>query len=481
MSLSAALVGANVALSNASRQIAVVSGNIDGANVPGYARKTLLLETGPDGYAEAVAIGRATEQALQTASMDATSKASGAAALSGVYDQLEQVFGATSSSNPMAMLSTLQNSLQQLSSQPSNVAAASSVVQQAQTMVDALHSAMTQITGIRQQANDQLGDAVKTLNSLLGQFQTVNTAITAGTGTSTDITSQLDQRDTILSQISQYVGVSAVQRPDGSMALYTDSGVVMFDGIPREVKLAPGALTTGAAGPTLTIDGTDVTSSTSPMKLQTGTIAALIQARDQTAVNAQSQLDELARNLINGFAEKDPAGVQPDQAGMFTNAGSVTLPGNALVTGLAGSISIADSVKNNPMLVRDGGISGAAYTMNTTNAVEYSDRINQLIDVFNAPQSFDPSVSLVGTASLTSYASSTMNIFEAARQKATQSASETKVTQDRATQTLSNATGVNMDDETSKMLEIQRSYQLAAKMVSTIDGMFQSLLTSVGR
>ena len=174
MSLSAALVGANTALSNASRQIAVVSGNIDGANVPGYARKTLLLETGPDGYAEAVAIGRATEQALQTASMDATSKASGAAALSGVYDQLEQVFGASSSSNPMAMLSTLQNSLQQLSSQPSNLAGASTVVQQAQSMVDALHSATTQITSIRQHANDQLGDAVKTLNDLLSQFQAVN-------------------------------------------------------------------------------------------------------------------------------------------------------------------------------------------------------------------------------------------------------------------------------------------------------------------
>jgi flagellar hook-associated protein 1 FlgK len=265
------------------------------------------------------------------------------------------------------------------------------------------------------------------------------------------------------------------------MALYTDSGVVMFDGIPRQVKLAPGALSTGAPGPTLTIDGADVTSSTSPMKVQTGTIAALIQARDTIAVNSQSQLDELARNLINGFAEKDPAGALPDQAGLFNNAGSVTLPGSSLISGLAGSITVADSVKTNPMLIRDGGISGAAYQMNTTNAVEYSDRINQLIDVFNTPQSFDTSVSLVASASLTSYASSTMNIFEAARQKSTQSASETKVTQDRATQTLSNATGVNMDDETSKMLEIQRSYQIAAKMISTIDGMFQSLLQSVGR
>lgn len=485
MSLSAALVGANAALSNASRQVTIVSTNIDGANVPGYARKTLLLQTGADGYAEAVAIGRATEKALQSASMDATTKASGASTLSGLYDQLEQVLGATSSANPMALLSNLQNSLQQMTSQPSNVAAATAVVEQAQALVDGLHAATDKVNSIRQQANAQLGDAATTLNGLLKQFGDANATIASGYNTNKDVTAALDQRDQVLAQISQYVGVSTVQRPDGSMALYTDSGVVMFDGNARDVKLTTGPLAPGAAGPALTIDGVDVTSATSPMKVKNGTIAALTQARDVVAINAQGQLDELSRNLINVFAEADRTAspTQPTLPGLFTYSGAPAMPGNSYVAGLAGDIQVAASVKQTPMLIRDGGISSSnpAYLANTTGAVDFSDRINELIENFSSQQTFDTSVAVVGTASLTSFAASAMNVFESDRQKATNSASETKVIQDRATQSLSNATGVNLDDETSKMLEIQRAYQISAKLISTIDGMFQALLNSAGK
>lgn len=484
MSLTAALASANTALSNASRQASVVSNNISGANVPGYARRNLLIETGPDGQAEAVAIGRATDTALQAASMDANSKASAASTLSGMYGQLEQVMGASSTTNPMAMMSALQNSLQQLSASPSNEAAATGVVQSAQSLVDSLHAATTQITSVRAQANDQLSQAVASMNDLLSQFATVNTSIVTGTAAKSNISSDLDKRDAILSNLSQYVGVSTVKRSDGSMALYTDSGVVMFDGLPRTVAMAASAnLTSGTSGPPLTIDGVDVTSTTSPMQVKTGSIAALANIRDGIAVTGQSQLDEIARNLINAFSETDQSATPtlPNQPGLFTYGGAPAMPGNSLVSGLAGEIQVAASVTQNPMLIRDGGISSpnSAYTSNTTAAPDFSDRINQLINAFSTQQTFDPNVSMVTSASLTSYASSTMNMFESARQKADQNATDSKALNDRATQALSNSTGVNLDNETSNMLEIQRSYATAGKLIATIDAMFTSLLQSV--
>ena len=482
--LSAAILGANSALSNASRQSTVVSSNIAGVNVSGYAKKTLLLETGPDGYAEAVAIGRATDKALQTASFEANSKSSGATALSSIYDQLEQVMGASSSSNPMALLSGLQNSLQQMTSQPSNVAAATTVISQAQSVVDGLHKATDQIIAIRQQANAQLSDAATNLNKLLDQFSTVNSTIVAGQNSTTDTTPAQDQRDSILGQIAQYVGISTVNRSDGSMAIYTDSGVTLFDSSPRTVSItATGNVSPGVAGPVLTIGGVDVTSANSPMQVKSGSIASLANARDVVAVKAQSQLDEVARNLINAFAESDRSAspTQPTQPGLFTYSGAPAMPGSSLVPGLAGEISVASSLSSNPMLIRDGGISSpsSVYTANTTGATDFADRINEMIAAFSTTQTFDASVSTVTSASITSYASSTMNLFESARQTASQNSDQMKATADRATQALSNATGVNLDDETSHMLEIQRSYQTAAKMISTINDMFTSLLQAM--
>ena len=46
-----------------------------------------------------------------------------------------------------------------------------------------------------------------------------------------------------------------------------------------------------------------------------------------------------------------------------------------------------------------------------------------------------------------------------------------------ATTALSNATGVNLDNEMSQMLDLENSYSATAKLISTIDTMFSTLLT----
>jgi flagellar hook-associated protein 1 FlgK len=50
----------------------------------------------------------------------------------------------------------------------------------------------------------------------------------------------------------------------------------------------------------------------------------------------------------------------------------------------------------------------------------------------------------------------------------------------RSTEALSNATGVNIDEEMTIMLELERSYQASAKLIATVDSLFASLLQAVG-
>ena len=53
-----------------------------------------------------------------------------------------------------------------------------------------------------------MATSVTTINQLLAQFETVNTSIVKGTITGADITDYLDLRDSILSRLSQEVGVT---------------------------------------------------------------------------------------------------------------------------------------------------------------------------------------------------------------------------------------------------------------------------------
>ena len=49
----------------------------------------------------------------------------------------------------------------------------------------------------------------------------------------------------------------------------------------------------------------------------------------------------------------------------------------------------------------------------------------------------------------------------------------------RASDALSNATGVNLDDEMSLLLELERSYQASSKLLTTIDDMLASFIAGI--
>jgi flagellar hook-associated protein 1 FlgK len=205
--------------------------------------------------------------------------------------------------------------------------------------------------------------------------------------------------------------------------------------------------------------------------------------RDSIAPAYQGQLDEIARGLISAYSETDNTGDPATaKAGLFRNGTSTALPG-ALTPGLAASISVASTVDRkqggNPFLLRDGGISdptNAAYKLNTANAGSFSDRLRALSTATEASQTFDSSGGAITSGSLSLYASSSTGWIEGQRQTATTASEQKAAFLDRATQALSNATGVSLDTEMSKMLDLERAYQGSAKLLSVVDNMLQSLL-----
>src|SRR5690606_11043999 len=114
----------------------------------------------------------------------------------------------------------------------------------------------------------------------------------------------LDERDTLLKQISEIVGVTSIRRENDDLALYTSDGMVLFETIARDVTFVPtsvyGAATVGGS---IYIDGVALKSGVGPDTSAKGSLQGLLQLRDEIAPLYQSQLDEIARGLIVAFAE----------------------------------------------------------------------------------------------------------------------------------------------------------------------------------
>jgi flagellar hook-associated protein 1 len=205
--------------------------------------------------------------------------------------------------------------------------------------------------------------------------------------------------------------------------------------------------------------------------------------RDEIAVTYQKQIDAIAGGLINALAETDRlSATGPALAGLFTYAGGPGLP--AATTGLGSSIRVnpaADLAQGgNPFTVRDGGMNaGSQYKYNTTDSAAFSERLRALRSTLGADRTFASDSELPLSASLQTAAESSASWLESTRKVASVQVDSESALLNRASTALSNATGVNRDDEVAAMLELEKSYAASAKLIATIHTMLQSLLDAV--
>ena len=488
MSLSSALATSSASLAALSRETAIVSRNVSNAGNADYARKSAKLATGQDGAAHITGISRAVNIALQTSALHVGSLAAGDQALSDGYDQLSATLGGTDfSQSPAIFIGKLSDALQQLGASPGNASLAGNVLSSASTLVKNLNQASNAVQGVRKQADSDIAASVGRINDLLAEFQGVDSAIVRG-GTA-DTTDAEDRRDGILSELSAEIGITTTTRSDGGTAIYTDSGVALYDREPRSVSFQETtAFAAGVAGKAVIVDGVDVTTAGGPQTISSGRIVGLASLRDTASVKYQAQLDETARGLIDAFAESDQStpATLPDAPGLFTWAGDPALPGASLVYGLAASLRINPSIDpaqgGDVTRIRDGGAANGgnlAYRANAAGAAGYADHLKALTDALQASRSFDPQAGLSASTSLAGFAGQSIDALEAGRKSASDSATQQGAIRDRAKQALQGETGVNLDDELSHLLDLEHAYGASSKLIAAVDTLYGVLLQAV--
>ena len=485
MSLTSALNTAQAIFRNTGDQTSVISTNIANDGNANYVRRAPVVVNTIYG-ASMVNTERAQQMALLRQLTGATSASSAQDTLLEGLTTLSNALGGNDYElSPSTYLAQLQNSLEAFAASPGEYTLAATVVTDAQDVAKSLNTASTTVQNLRAEADAEIVTQVTELNRLLGEFKDVNDAVVQATATGVDPSNALDSRDTLLKEISQIIGVDASTRVNGDMVLYTSDGTTLFETVPRSVTftrtLSYDATVTGNA---IYVDGVAVDPGEGGNTTAAGSLSALLQLRDEIAPTFQIQLDEVARGLVEAFAESDPLGVAADLPGLFTWAGGTMPTSGTVQPGLAATITVSNAViataGGNPMLVRDGGINGATYDWNTGDNSGFTTLLMKYSDALDADRTFDASAELKTTMSIMTFASGSIGWLEELRSNAT-TASDNKVAlYERSFQSYSSETGVNLDEELSLLLVVEQSYKATAKIVSTIDEMLQAVLEMAG-
>ena len=288
--------------------------------------------------------------------------------------------------------------------------------------------------------------------------------------------------------MSQQIGISTVANPDGSTSIYTDSGVTLFQGGHAQhpaLHADRDATPLARAAMQVMVDGVAITGSSSPMAIQSGALAGLANLRDVVAPQYGAQLDQIADGLISAFSESDQTGgTAPTLPGLFTFAGATGVPSTSATTGLASEIEVNATVDpsqgGDVNLLRDGGINDRLrLRLQHDRRASYTGRIEHLISATTSTQTFSGAAGLGTSSSLSDYANASVSWLQSQNQQASNQLDYQNSVVSQATTALSNATGVNLDTEMTNMLTIENSYTTTAKLLTTVNDMFTSLLNAV--
>lgn len=474
-------------MSNYATQTNILSRNISNDSNPDYSRRNAALATSMAG-AQVVSIQRAQDEVLFRSSMNGIATAGGQAELLKGLSALKEILGGNDyETSPASLIATMRDTLSTYAAKPGESTLAQTAVADANTVAIGLRDASAAVQSIRLETDQEIGRQVHTLNELLARFETNNNNVYRGTQTGRDVSADLDERDSLLKQITAIVGVTSVTHTGNDMSLYTNDGTTLFETVARPVTFENSAgFSASIEGNAIYVDGVPLSAGVGATSTARGSLQALVQIRDDYAPAMQTQLDEIARALVVTFSEKDQSAVPtlPDMPGLFTWSGGAVPVGATLVPGIAATIAVnpalLQSAGGNPQLLRDGGINGAAYSTNPTGAASYSAQLDAYVLALDEPMAFDPAAGLASSTGLLSFAADSVGWLELNRSEA-HSASETREAyRFRAVEAHSNATGVSLDEEMSILLELEQSYKASARLIQVVDQMLQALLAAAG-
>jgi flagellar hook-associated protein 1 len=484
VSLSGVLHTARFALDHASAQTSIVSRNIAGASDPSYVRKF----SEPSGAHGGTRVLRAESPGVFAQATEARSRAAGASALQDGLDRMRNLLGGSSAPDAAAnRINGLRVALRESAMDASDPVLSGRAVEAASGLAGAIRGQAVAVAQIRGDAETDLAGAAERLSGLLQSFGELNAKIVGSARAGIDATDLMDKRDAVLKDMTSLVGIRATPRGDSDMMLQTDSGVMLFETRARDVSYQPAnPLTPGQPGGRFIIDGVVVAGPGAVMPLASGSVQGLTKLRDSEALAFEQQLDETARMLVSAFRETDQTGGgKPATAGLFVIDAAGTIPPDGVrVPGLAQRLVLAASVDpaqgGSAMLLRDGAINGDPdYRANTANAANFTGRLQALGAALDIPLDADAAAGLGTNRSVTDFSARSFGWLEEARKTATGQADFQTIVARRAEESLASETGVSLDAEMTRLLELERSYAASAKLITVVDQMLATLLGAV--
>ena len=454
--------GLNVGLSSLYAQrrgLEVTGHNIANANTEGYSRQRARLQAdgGPvvpayysrwNGAGNGVTVAdvqRLRDVFLESRAVQERGSEAGLRGRSVVLGRVEAILSEPGDLGLQAQLSEFWSGWDDVANQPTDLAGRSQLLQRAQTLATGLNQASDRLAAQWSASHEQLGATVHDINATAQAVAALNAGVMSATKAGLSPNDLSDQRDLLVQRLGDLAGVSLRTGDAGSVDVYV-GGTALVRGASAE-RLAVGGPTTlttpaGTASLAWERDGQPAPAG--------GAAAGLLAAVNEVLPRYRDGLDAVAVSLRDRVNAQHRLGFDPTGApgGDFFSGTSA----KNLAVALAGPGAIAASSSPGADGTGDRGGANAA-------------AMAELAGSPNGPDArYRTTIVELGVDAQT-----------ANRRLAIQSDILRQVEAQRESEA-----GVNLDEEMANMLAYQRGYEGAARFVTAVDQMLDTLINRTG-
>ncbi len=464
MGITATLSLAAQALKVAQLAIQTTGHNLANVATPGFSRQRVDLVSAHPAFNGGVFIGqgvnaagvsRVVDRFVEAELLSLNGEVGYSDTQSRALNSIQEAFPLTGGVN--GALSEFFGALSDLANNPAGLTERVSVVGKARALGATLAQTRQIMTSLQRDLDQDIGSATQRLNVLTEQIAGLNNQIAFNEVRGEAANDFRDQRQSLLQELVALTGATVRESETGQVTV--TAGGLLLVGNERFATLSSDVV--GSDGlHAVTYHGPDGTAFDATELLEGGKIGSLVNTRDTQVQRIVDELDLFAKTMVDEFNSQHALGYDLTGA-----AGGNLFTPIAASAGAATNVAVATALAADPRLFAAAN-TPAALPGDNRNALALIGLRDTTIAALGGQTFEDRFLTLVGDIGSQAQAAQSRLDFQQALLSQTQSRRES-------------VSGVNLDEEATKLIQFQRAFEASSMLVRTADEMYQSLIDMV--
>ncbi|WP_413291664.1 flagellar hook-associated protein FlgK [Bdellovibrio sp. HCB185ZH] len=367
--------------------------------------------------------------------------------------RVEQIYNEQNNKGLNQYVTDFFNGFRELSNNPESLASRTMVRESAVGMVKDFGRVTSQLRGVQEDLDAQIKTTVGEVNEITKEIASLNEKIQTVEVSKVPANDERDRRDLLLKKLGDKIDITWAEGKDGMVSVTAGRTAILVSGTgASELK----------ARQTDTRDRMEIfyqgtgTPANVTEQITGGRIGGALDVRDHVIEDLLGHVDNLAYTLatevnkahIEGFDRNGKSGIlffeQPES-----------------VKGAASNMAMNKTIFNDVSRIAAASRPDAAGDNTIANVIS-SLQYRQVMDG--------------GTATMDDYYNTQVGQVGAMVQRAVKSQESQKNVMNQLTNIRESISGVSLDEETTKMIEFQKTYDASARLIKTADEMFDTVL-----